>query len=106
MEAFVFDTIGTIGSIAIAQLTTRQAMWFVTLSTMKSLDDHCGYKLPWDPFQWLGEQDTEFHDIHHQSWGMKVRSSDSTIGSVAAMEISAHSFNQFRFSWFTRYPIV
>ena len=48
-------------------------MWFVTLSTMKSLDDHCGYKLPWDPFQWLGEQDTEFHDVHHQSWGIKVR---------------------------------
>ena len=47
-------------------------MWFVTLSTLKSLDDHCGYRLPWDPFQWLGEQDTEFHDIHHQSWGIKV----------------------------------
>ena len=41
---------------------------------MKSLDDHCGYKLPWDPFQWLGEQDTEFHDVHHQSWGIKVSS--------------------------------
>ncbi|KAL8791012.1 MAG: hypothetical protein Q9195_006086 [Heterodermia aff. obscurata] len=84
LEAFVFDTIGTIGSLAIAQLTTRQAMWFVTLSTMKSLDDHCGYQLPWDPFQWLGEQDTEFHDIHHQSWGIKVYTTfwDHALGSI------------------------
>ena len=39
---------------------------------MKGVDDHCGYRLPWDPLQWGNDQNTEFHDVHHQSWGIKV----------------------------------
>lgn len=39
---------------------------------MKGVDDHCGYRLPWDPLQWFNEQNTAFHDVHHQSWGIKV----------------------------------
>ena len=39
---------------------------------MKGVDDHGGYKLPWDPLQWGNEQNTAFHDVHHQSWGIKV----------------------------------
>ncbi len=53
-------------------LTIRQTMCFSTISVLKGVDDHCGYRLPWDPLQWLGEQDTRFHDVHHQSWGIKV----------------------------------
>ncbi|KAI4131507.1 MAG: hypothetical protein LQ347_002955 [Umbilicaria vellea] len=69
-EAFLLDTVGTTLSLAFAGLTTRQATVFATLSVLKGVDDHCGYKLPWDPLQWLGEQNAEFHDVHHQSWGM------------------------------------
>lgn len=71
-EAFLLDTVGTTLSLALAGLTTRQATVFATLSVLKGVDDHCGYKLPWDPLQWLGEQNAEFHDVHHQSWGMGV----------------------------------
>ncbi|KAA6414176.1 MAG: sphinganine hydroxylase [Lasallia pustulata] len=69
-EAFLLDTVGTTLSLAFAGLTTRQATVFATISVLKGVDDHCGYKLPWDPLQWLGEQNAEFHDVHHQSWGM------------------------------------
>lgn len=53
-------------------LTIRQTICFSTISVLKGVDDHCGYRLPWDPLQWLGEQDTRFHDVHHQAWGIKV----------------------------------
>lgn len=72
-EAFLLDTIGTTLSLMLSGLTIRQTMCFSTISVMKGVDDHCGYRLPWDPLQWGNEQNTAFHDVHHQSWGIKVR---------------------------------
>lgn len=72
-EAVVFDTVGTTAALVFSRLTTRQALWFINLSVMKSVDDHCGYSLPWDPFQWINQQTAAYHDIHHQNWGIKVR---------------------------------
>ncbi|KAL9600223.1 MAG: hypothetical protein Q9179_003289 [Wetmoreana sp. 5 TL-2023] len=71
-EAFILDTIGTTLSLMLSGLTIRQAMCFGTISVMKGVDDHCGYRLPWDPLQWFNEQNTAFHDVHHQSWGIKT----------------------------------
>lgn len=76
-ESFLLDTVGTALSFAVSGLSTRQATIFATISVLKEVDDHCGYRLPWDPLQWLGEQDTEFHDVHHQSWGINVSSTAS-----------------------------
>ncbi|KAK0507607.1 hypothetical protein JMJ35_010130 [Cladonia borealis] len=70
-EAFLLDTIGTTLSLMLSGLTIRQTMCFSTISVLKGVDDHCGYKLPWDPLQWGNEQNAAFHDIHHQSWGIK-----------------------------------
>ncbi|KAL8909539.1 MAG: hypothetical protein Q9171_005018 [Xanthocarpia ochracea] len=70
-EAFILDTIGTTLSLMLSGLTIRQTMFFSTISVMKGVDDHCGYRLPWDPLQWGNEQNTAFHDVHHQSWGIK-----------------------------------
>lgn len=74
-EAFIIDTVGTTLSFFFSGLSMREAMLFSTISVLKGVDDHCGYKLPWDPLQWLGEQGTAFHDIHHQSWGAGVSGS-------------------------------
>ena len=71
-EGFLMDGVGTTLALGISGLTTRQAMWFNTISTLKGVDDHGGYDLPYNPLQWLGQQDTVFHDVHHQSWGNKV----------------------------------
>jgi sphinganine C4-monooxygenase len=46
-------------------------MVFFTFSTIKTVDDHCGYALPWDPLQHLTGNNATYHDIHHQSWGIK-----------------------------------
>jgi len=49
-------------------------MWFFTGSTIKTVDDHCGYALPFDPLQLITSNNAGYHDIHHQSWGIKVNS--------------------------------
>ncbi len=53
-------------------LTPRQSMWFFTGSTIKTVDDHCGYALPWDPIQHITSNNAGYHDVHHQSWGIKT----------------------------------
>lgn len=53
-------------------MTTRQGMWFFTGSTIKTIDDHCGYAFPFDPLQHITSNNASYHDIHHQSWGIKT----------------------------------
>lgn len=64
-------------------------MWFFTASTFKTVDDHCGYALPWDPLQHLTSNNAGYHDVHHQSWGIKTNFSqpfftfwDRALGTV------------------------
>ncbi|PGH21443.1 hypothetical protein AJ80_03234 [Polytolypa hystricis UAMH7299] len=71
-EGFLLDTAGTGLAYLITGMTTRQAMWFFTCSTIKTLDDHCGYAFPFDPLQHLTSNNAAYHDIHHQSWGIKT----------------------------------
>ena len=53
-------------------MTCRQSMWFFTMSTIKTVDDHCGYAFPWDPLQHITSNNAGYHDVHHQSWGIKT----------------------------------
>ncbi|EAW22174.1 sphingosine hydroxylase [Aspergillus fischeri NRRL 181] len=72
VEGFLLDTAGAgIGFLA-TRMTNRQAMWFFTCSTIKTVDDHCGYAFPWDPLQHFTHNNAAYHDIHHQSWGIKT----------------------------------
>ena len=72
VETIIEDIIGVSLSFAVTGLTTRQAMWFLLLSTLRSIDDHCGYALPFDPFRYITSLNAKYHDVHHQSWEMKV----------------------------------
>ena len=72
VEGFLLDTLGALIAYKAAGMSTRQGMWFFTGSTVKTVDDHCGYALPWDPLQHLTSNNAGYHDIHHQSWGIKV----------------------------------
>ena len=71
-EGFLLDTLGASIAYKIAGMNTRQGMWFFTASTFKTVDDHCGYALPWDPLQRLTTNNAGYHDVHHQSWGIKT----------------------------------
>ncbi|KAF2843831.1 C4-hydroxylase [Patellaria atrata CBS 101060] len=71
-EGFLLDTLGAGLGYLITGMTTRQGMLFFTCSTVKTVDDHCGYSLPWDPIQRLSSNNAAYHDIHHQSFGIKT----------------------------------
>lgn len=72
MEGFLLDTFGTGIGFLVSGMTNRQGMWFFTMSTIKTVDDHCGYEFPWDPLQHFTSNNAAYHDIHHQSWGIKT----------------------------------
>ncbi|EGV61101.1 Sphingolipid C4-hydroxylase sur2 [Yamadazyma tenuis] len=71
VEGFLLDTCGTGVAGLLTGLTSRESLFLYTFSTMKTIDDHCGYRLPLDPFQFIFPNNSVYHDIHHQSWGFK-----------------------------------
>ncbi|KAF8441140.1 fatty acid hydroxylase superfamily-domain-containing protein, partial [Terfezia claveryi] len=72
LEGFLMDTIGAGLAFKLSGMGQQGGLFFFTFSTLKTVDDHCGYRLPWDPLQWAFWNNAEYHDIHHQSWGIKT----------------------------------
>lgn len=72
LEGFALDTLGAGLSYLLTGLTMRQSMWFFTGSTIKTVLDHGGYAFPYDPIHWIFPNNAAYHDIHHQSWGIKT----------------------------------
>ena len=71
-EGFLLDTLGTGIAYLASGMTVRQSIWFFTMATIKTVDDHCGYAFPWDPLQHVTSNNAGYHDVHHQSWGVKT----------------------------------
>ncbi|KAI1104229.1 fatty acid hydroxylase superfamily-domain-containing protein [Jackrogersella minutella] len=71
-EGFLLDTAGAGLAYKIGFMTPRQGIFFFVMSSIKTVDDHCGYALPWDPLQHITSNNAAYHDIHHQSWGIKT----------------------------------
>ena len=69
VEALVSDSIGAFITEWATALSPRQTMLLFILSTLKTVDDHSGYRFPWDPVQWLTGNNSDYHDIHHQVCG-------------------------------------
>lgn len=72
VEGFVLDSMGTAVAHGLAGLSTREAIFLFTFSSIKTVDDHCGYRLWWDPLQFLFPNNADYHDIHHQAYGIKA----------------------------------
>lgn len=71
VEVFLQDTIGAGMAFKVAGLSVRQGIFFFTFATMKTVNDHCGYKLPWYSLQLMTSNNAAYHDVHHQTWGIK-----------------------------------
>jgi len=71
IEGLILDSLGAALAEALSFMTTRQAILLFSISTFKTVDDHCGYRLPFDPFQLVATNNADYHDIHHQSIGIK-----------------------------------
>jgi hypothetical protein len=55
----------------VTRLLARELIVLYTFATLKTVDDHCGYRLPYDIFQIIFPNNSVYHDIHHQIWGIK-----------------------------------
>jgi sphinganine C4-monooxygenase len=66
------DTLSAGIAYKVSFMSPRMGMAFYVGSMIKTVDDHCGYKLPWDPLQHMTSNNAAYHDIHHQSWGIKT----------------------------------
>lgn len=72
LEGFLLDTLGTGIAMLITGLSHREQIILFTFATLKTVDDHCGYALPFDPFQIIFPNNAVYHDIHHQHFGIKT----------------------------------
>lgn len=71
VEGFILDTLGAAIAHCLSGMSVRQAALFFAISTAKTVDDHCGLALPFDPLQVLFGNNASYHDIHHQQFGIK-----------------------------------
>lgn len=67
VEGFFLDTLGAVMAELFSGMSVRQAAFLFALSTFKTVDDHCGYSLPFDLLQMLTSNNADYHDIHHQA---------------------------------------
>ncbi|KAH8929274.1 hypothetical protein BT69DRAFT_1307089 [Atractiella rhizophila] len=71
LEGFLFDSLGGVVAHQLSFMSVRQAVVLFGICTAKTVDDHCGYALPFDPFQLMCGNNADYHDIHHQTFGIK-----------------------------------
>lgn len=65
------DSVGASLGFLLSGMGNRGALAFFSFSTLKTVDDHCGYNLPFNPLQLFFWNNADYHDIHHQSFGIK-----------------------------------
>ncbi|KAI4088634.1 MAG: hypothetical protein LQ339_008682 [Xanthoria mediterranea] len=78
LESLFLDILSFVIAGEVARLSARQSMVFGTCATIKTISDHCGYVFPWDPTRAVNGNGAVFHDLHHQSWGLKYNFSTYT----------------------------
>ncbi|KAK1309566.1 Sphinganine C(4)-monooxygenase 1 [Acorus calamus] len=71
LEGLLLDTFGGALSFLISGMTARTAVIFFCFAVMKTVDDHCGLWLPGNIFHIFFQNNTAYHDIHHQLQGTK-----------------------------------
>ncbi|XP_068642249.1 very-long-chain aldehyde decarbonylase GL1-9-like [Aristolochia californica] len=71
LEGLLLDTLGGAISYLVAGMTARTAVIFFCFAVIKTVDDHCGLWLPANIFHILFQNNTAYHDIHHQLQGTK-----------------------------------
>ncbi|KAF7858619.1 hypothetical protein EAF04_009219 [Stromatinia cepivora] len=78
-ETIFLDVLSFILANTISGISVRQGMILSSLATLKTISDHCNFVFPWDPFGYINGNNAKFHDLHHQSWGLKHNFSTYTV---------------------------
>ncbi|KAL0664828.1 hypothetical protein Bca4012_101666 [Brassica carinata] len=67
----ISDMLGGAAAFFASGMTPRTSVWFFCLVTVKTVDDHCGLRIPGNLFHVLFKNNGAYHDIHHQVNGVK-----------------------------------
>ncbi|TPX36145.1 hypothetical protein SmJEL517_g01671 [Synchytrium microbalum] len=71
LEGLLMDTVGGAVPSILLDMHPWTSTIFFTVATLKTVDDHCGYTLPWDPFQAMFPNNAAYHDLHHYGKGIR-----------------------------------
>ncbi|KAF3340097.1 sphinganine C(4)-monooxygenase 2-like protein [Carex littledalei] len=71
IDGIVTETLAGAVAFFISGMTPGTSIIFFIFATIKGIDDHCGFMLPWNPFHVFFGNNTAYHDIHHQVKGHK-----------------------------------
>jgi len=101
VEALCLDILGGGITILLSFMPNDPilAAVFVTFSTLKTVDDHCGYNFPYDPFQILFPNNCLYHDVHHDLSGIKANYSQPYFvfwDRVMSTYIDPHQFQAMK----------
>ncbi|KZT09866.1 sphingosine hydroxylase [Laetiporus sulphureus 93-53] len=101
LEGLLLDTLS--GGLAelISGMTTREAIVLFAVSTLKTVDDHCGYKMPFDPLQVITSNNADYHDIHHQASLLPNARSSALMFYVQVIGIKSNFAQPFFVHWDT-----
>lgn len=102
LESIFLDIVSFVLANTIAGLSARQSMVFGSFATIKTISDHCGYVFPLDLFRYVNNNGAKFHDLHHQTWGLKVRLSRVFASATLSMPKPLFQRNPSRSSTFAR----
>ncbi|XP_051126361.1 very-long-chain aldehyde decarbonylase GL1-9-like [Andrographis paniculata] len=71
LEGLLLDTFGGALSFLVSGMTARTSVYFFCFAVVKTIDDHCGLWLPGNIFHLIFQNNTAYHDVHHQLQGTK-----------------------------------
>ncbi|GAB4829158.1 Arf guanine nucleotide exchange factor sbh1 [Ancistrocladus abbreviatus] len=71
LEGLILDTIGGAVAFIVSGMTPHTSIFFFSFATIKGVDDHCGLMLPGNILHALFENNSAYHDVHHQLCGSK-----------------------------------
>lgn len=66
IEGLLLDTVGGALSFLLSGMSPRTSIFFFSFATIKTVDDHCGLWLPGNLFHILFQNNSAYHDVHHQ----------------------------------------
>ncbi len=71
VEGLLLDTVGGGLPSLLLDMHPWTSCLFYCLATLKTVDDHCGFALRYDPIQRAFRNNASYHDLHHWSKGIK-----------------------------------
>ncbi|XP_065050285.1 sphinganine C4-monooxygenase 1-like [Musa acuminata AAA Group] len=71
LEDLLLDTVGGALAFLVSGMTPRTAAFFFSFATVKTVDDHCGLRLPDNLLHAFFSNNSADYDVHHQLNGSK-----------------------------------